>query len=87
MEFNEQTMLNRYKELCKKRDDVYKQNEPLEKELEEWNKKAEEARVKAAEIAAKIDANFGPAWIPLKKEIALLARTLSKPQGLLASKE
>jgi len=87
MEFSEQTMLERYKELCAKRDAVYEQNAPLEKELEKWNQKAEEARVKAAEIASKIDENFGLGWISMKKEIALLARTLSRPQGPLAKKD
>ena len=86
MEFTEHTLKARYEELCAKRDAVYAAQKPLEAELAQYNAEAEAARVKAAEVAAKIDAQWQEAnWIALKKEIALLAKTLSRPNGPLAS--
>lgn len=83
--YTEDAMLSRYKELCAKRDAVYEEQKPLENKLAAAVAKAEEARVQAAVIAAEIDKGFGPEWMQLKREIALLARTLSRPNGPLAS--
>lgn len=86
MEFTEQNLKARYDELCAKRDAVYAKQKPLEDALAKANAEAEAARVKAAEIAAQIDAQWVEAnWFALKKEIALIAKTLSRPNGPLAS--
>lgn len=86
MEFTEQNLKARYDELCAKRDAVYAAQKSLEAELAVFNAEAESARVKAAETAAKIDAQWKEAnWFALKKEIALIAKTLSRPNGPLAS--
>jgi predicted nucleic acid-binding Zn-ribbon protein len=87
MQFTEDAMLARYQELCTQRDSVYQKNKPLEEALEKANQEMEVARVKAASLAAEIDKNFGPNWFQLKKEIALLARNLGRPNGPLAKKD
>jgi hypothetical protein len=87
IEFTEQALHAKYLELCKQRDAVYEKTAPLEKQLETANLEAERARIKAAAIAAEIDKTLGGAsWLQLKKEIAQLARFLSKPYGVLAAK-
>lgn len=86
MEFNENTLKARYDELCAKRDSVYAEQAALEAQLDVLNAEAESARIKAAAVAAEIDKIFvANNWIALKKEIALIAKTLSKPNGPLAS--
>lgn len=86
MEFTEKNLKARYDELCAKRDAVYASQKSLEADLAVFNAEAESARVKAAEIAAQIDAQWVEAnWFALKKEIALIAKTLSRPNGPLAS--
>ena len=86
MEFTEQNLKARYDELCAKRDAVYAKQKPLEDELAKLNAEAEAARIKAAAVAAKIDEMWVEAnWFALKKEIALIAKTLSPPNGPLAS--
>ena len=86
MEFTEQNLKARYDELCAKRDAVYAKQKPLEDELAKLNAEAEAARIKAAAVAAKIDEMWVEAnWFALKKEIALIAKTLSRPNGPLAS--
>ncbi len=87
MEFTEEKLLQRYQELCAQRDLTYSKTAPLEKELEKLNAKAEEYRLKAAEVAAEIDKHLDAAHFTRKKEIALIARTLSRPNGPLAKKE
>jgi uncharacterized coiled-coil DUF342 family protein len=86
MEFTEQKLLERYQQLCAQRDATYAQTAPLEKELEKLNAKAEEFRVKAAEVASQIDALLDANHFARKKEIALLAKTLGRPNGPLAKK-
>lgn len=83
--YTEDAMLSRYKQLCAERDAVYEKNKPLEESLAKANAEVEVARVRAAALAAEIDENFGPTWSNLKKEIALLARNLGRPNGPLAS--
>lgn len=83
----EKILLARYNSLCAKRDEVNAKKQPLEEQLAEQNALSEQARLKAAEIAAQIDAIWLEAnWFSLKREIAVLARALSKPNGLLATK-
>lgn len=85
--YTEESMLARYRELCAQRDAVYAKTAPLEAKLDKENAAAEKHRVEAQSIAAEIDATLGgAAWIELKKEIASLARFLSKPYGPLATK-
>ena len=83
--FTEDTMLARYKELCAKRDSVYAKQKPLEDKLAAKVSEIEKARLEAEAISKEIDKDFGQEWFALKKEIALLARTLSRPNGPLAS--
>lgn len=84
--YTEDAMLTRYNELKAKVEEVYKKNEPLEEALAKANADAEAARLRAVEIAAEIDTNFGgQSWLALKKEVALLARNLGRPNGPLAS--
>lgn len=73
----------RYKELCALRDEVNATNAPLEVELATVNSQIEDLRRKSLEIADKIDANRGYAanWIPLKRDIRLLASALSGKVG------
>jgi hypothetical protein len=86
--YTEESVLARYRELCAQRDAHYADVAPLEKELEAANAECEKYRVKAQAIAAQIDEKRNwPAWLPLKKEIAMLARFLSKPMGPLATPE
>jgi hypothetical protein len=86
--YTEETMLARYKQLCAMRDEVYETNAPLEKALAKANAEAEEARIRAASIAAEIDKNFIAAnWFALKREISLIAHSLGRPNGPLATKE
>lgn len=87
MEFTEEKMVERYKQLTAQRDAVYAKQKPLEEQLAKAVAKAEAARVEAAKIAAEIDKDFGQSWFALKKEIALLAKNLGRPNGPLAVKE
>jgi hypothetical protein len=83
--YTEEGMLARYNDLCARRDAVYAKQKPLEEALAKANAECEAARIKAASLAAEIDKEFGQDWFALKKEIALLARNLGKPNGPLAS--
>lgn len=85
MEFTEEKLLERYKELVAKRDAVYATVAPLESKLEELNEVTNSYRAKAAEVAAEIDKHFDATHFARKKEIALIARTLSRPNGPLTS--
>lgn len=78
MKFDHDTLVARYYELCDERDAVYKITDPIQLELDAANAEMEAARVKALELAAKIDAVWGPDWIAKKKEIAQIARFLFK---------
>ena len=71
---------DRYAELCAQRDAINAANAPLEVELEKANAAAARAQLAATAIAAQIDDNRGrAAWLDLKREIAALARALSRP--------
>ena len=85
MEFTEEKLLERYKELVAKRDATYQSVAPLEAKLEELNEITNRYRAEAAVVAAEIDKSLDQAHFALKKEIALIARTLSRPNGPLAS--
>ena len=86
--FTEESMFERYKQLCAQRDKTYSLKAGLEKRLDEANARCEEARLEAAAIAKEIDEKYlTPAHFALKKEIALLAKVLSKRDGLLATKD
>jgi len=78
---------DQYDLLCAQRDALYAKVQPLEDELTAVNAQAEVARLKAAELASQIDATLGQGFIALKKQIGALARVLSAPGGLLATKE
>lgn len=71
-----------YAELCAERDRRNALNVDLQRELDEVNALAEKARLRAMELAAQIEKNWGGAeWIEMKKQIGLLAKALSKPDG------
>lgn len=70
----------RYEQLCARRDEANAKAAPLMAQLEAANARAQEAQNEANALAAKIqEIRGGEAWIPLKKEIGILAKTLSRP--------
>ena len=77
----------RYYELCDLRDAVYGQVQPLEDELAGLNAQIEQLQIRAREVAAEIEAGWGPNWLPLKKEIASLGRELGTPPHTVPSRE
>ena len=77
----------RYYELCDLRDAVYAQVQPLEDELAGLNAQIEQLQIRAREVAAQIEAGWGPNWLALKKEIANLGGDLGRPPHTLPSRE
>lgn len=68
----------RYDELCALRDSINSQVAPLRKQLETEANEAEAARVKSMVTAKELfDKRGGSKWFQLKKEIGILAKTLS----------
>lgn len=87
MEFTEDGLLAEYKKLVDQRDKTLADVKGLQDALDVANQEANAARLKAAALAQKLsDAKNGVEWLKLKKNIAMLARTLSKPNGVLATK-
>lgn len=69
--------LDRYFELCDKRDAVNATVEPLQRQLDIAVANAQEAKAKADALALQISQlRGGQEWLDLKKEIAALARAL-----------
>ena len=77
----------RYYRLCDLRDRVYAQLQPLEDELADLNAQIEQLQIRAREVAAQIEAGWGPNWLPLKKELASLGRELGTPPHTVPSRE
>lgn len=87
MVFSEELAVERYKELTAKRDAWLAKVAPLEAKLDAAVKKANDARIEVEKISAEIDqSRDSEDWLKMKKEIAALARFLSKAGGVLASK-
>jgi len=85
-QFNEATMLARYKELVAKRDEVYKETFPIQKKLDLLNQEIEDKRLLAAKVAEQIDAKWKETDLfETKRELAFLAKALGRPNGPLAS--
>jgi hypothetical protein len=83
-----QGLKDQYDQLCAKRDAKYAEVQPLEDELAATNAAVEQLQLKAADLAKQIeDAWGGAAWITLKKQIAVLAKGLGAPGGILAVKK
>lgn len=71
----------RYQELCALRDAVNAANATAEAELADLVAQQEALRVKAQALADQIDDTRGrAAWIDMKRELRVLAQTLSKPR-------
>lgn len=68
----------RYYDLCDQRDAAYARAAPIEATLAEANARCEAARLEAGELAAEVEAAWGPDHLALKTEIAGLARFLGK---------
>jgi hypothetical protein len=68
----------RYDQLCEIRDKTITRTASLRKQLETEANEAEAARVKSMATAAKLyTERGGDKWFALKKEIGILAKTLS----------
>lgn len=75
---NEQ-LVDRYYELCDRRDALYEEMEPLEEELTRVNAQIEARRIDAERIAKQIDQILvREKFIDLKKEIAQIASYLRR---------
>ena len=72
--FDRAALLRRYYDLCDHRDARYAAAAPLEAELDQVNAERERLRLRAGELAAGIEAAWGPDWLAAKKEIADIAR-------------
>lgn len=68
--------LVKYRELCKARDAAYAKAAPIQKKLDEQIAITQASQAKELELAAQIEAAWGPDWVKLKKRIAELARIL-----------
>lgn len=65
-----------YQTACAARDAINATNAPIQAQLDQANAEAESARVRAAELAAQIEANWGPGWVDLKSRIGRLANSI-----------
>lgn len=87
MDFSEAGMFKAYQELTAQRDAKLAEVSSLQEALDKANVEAQQAREKGEKIAQAISkAKGGVEWLVLKKNIASLARALSKQNGVLASK-
>jgi len=70
-------MLDRYWDLCDKRDAANAKVAPIQQELDETNAEIERLRARAIDLKGDIEAERdGPAWLDLKREIGRLANAV-----------
>jgi len=87
IDFSEDALFSKYQELVAQRDKKLKEVQHLKDAVEKANEAANKAREEAARRAAVLSEAMGGAdWLALKKNIAVLARALSKENGVLATK-
>lgn len=74
----EALLMARYKELCAKRDKVNAKIAPIQSQLDAANEKVNKAKDEARSLADEIQKlRGGQSWLDLKREIGLLAKSLS----------
>lgn len=83
--YSEENMLAEYKTLTSQRDASYAKVAPLKEKLDTVNALTEKYRQEAADLAGQIGVALGAEHLVLKKEIASLARALSRKDGPLST--